>query len=42
LRDEVKILADELQRAKNEARQAAEERQDLEERAKAVAGLLDK
>jgi len=42
LRDEVKVLSDELQRAKAEARQASEERQELEERAKAVAGLWDK
>jgi len=42
LRDEVKILSDELQRAKAEARQATEERQDLEDRARAAAGVWDK
>jgi len=42
LRDEVKILSDELQRAKAEARQATEELQDLEDRSRAAAGVWDK
>jgi len=35
-------LSEELERAKNEARRATEEKNDLEERARAVAGLWDK
>jgi len=41
LRDEARNLSEELERAKGEARLASEEKQDLEERARAVAGLWD-
>jgi len=39
LRDDIRTLTDELERARNEARQAMEDKKDLEERARAVAGL---
>jgi len=39
LRDDIRTLSEELDRARNEARVALEEKRELEERARAVAGL---
>jgi len=39
LRDDVRTLADELERARSEARSALDEKRELEDRAKAIAGL---
>jgi len=39
LKDDVRTLADELERARADARAASDEKRELEERARAIAGL---
>jgi len=42
LKDDQRSLTEELDRAKNEAKQLLEEKRELEEKARAVAGILKK
>jgi len=39
LKDDVRTLADELERSRADARAAGDEKRELEERARAIAGL---